>query len=251
MRNFISAAVLVVAGSVSAFDGEILHYEIDWGPATLADATIQLLASQSVRSVSAEITSRGVGSWFSDFHSTLEILGTEGAMLVLNGDSTWGKVLSSITVIWRDGESKPLVDFYRSEPRKYELTPVSDDSTNHTVDPFSPLFDIRSQLDNNNRCDGSYRVFDGVRRYDLKITHLGLEVLQPEGADDFRGEAYRCEISLTRHGGFAVKSGLFRFDESDITRILYFGKISGQWLPVRFEIGLPLGHATARLKVVN
>ena len=251
MRNFICAGVVLMASSAAAFDGETLHYEIDWGLATLADAKIQLLATKSVRSVSAEIISRGVGAWFSDFQATLEIMGINGGALVLNGDSAWGDVLSSITVIWPEGDSRPLVDLFRSKPREYELTPVSDDSTADTVDPLSPLFDISLQLHQNNRCEGSYRVFDGVRRYDLQVKQGGIEVLRSGNVGEYSGEAYRCEISLIRLGGFSTKRGLFKLDESDITRTLYFGSVEGQLLPVRFEIESFFGRATARLKLIN
>ena len=252
MRSFLTGvAALLLVTPVFAFDGKKLHYEIDWGPATLADVNIQLLESHSVRSVSAEITSRGVATWFSDFHANLEIMRIDGGVLLLNGDSAWGEVLSSITVTWPEDESKPLVDFYRSKPRDYKLSPVPVDAMNDTVDPSSLLFDLREKLDQSNRCEGFYRVFDGVRRYDLQVTQGSMEVLRAEDIDDYSGEAYRCEISIIRHGGFSVKRGLVKFDESAITRTLYFANIKGQWLPVRFEIELPIGRATARLKLAD
>ena len=253
MRSFLTflATALLLVTSASAFDGKKLHYEIDWGPATLADLNIQLLESQSVRSVFAEISSRGVGAWFSDFHANLEIMRIQGGALLLHGDSAWGRVLSSITVTWPEDESKPLVDFYRSKPRDYKLSPVPVDVMNGTVDPSSLLFDLREKLDQSNRCEGFYRVFDGVRRYDLQVTQGSMELLRADDSDDYSGEAYRCEISMIRHGGFSVKGGLVKLDESEITRTLYFGNIKGQWLPVRFEIELPFGRATARLKLAD
>ena len=253
MRSFLTglAIALLLVTSAFAFDGKKLHYEIDWGPATLADLNIQLLESQSIRSVSAEINSRGVGAWFSDFQATLEVMRIDDGALLLNGDSAWGKVLSSITVTWPEDESKPLVDFYRSQPRDYELSPVPVDLMNGTVDPSSILFDLKEKLDQSNRCEGFYRVFDGIRRYDLQVTQGSVEVLRAEDIDDYSGEAYRCEISMIRHGGFSVKRSLVKFDESEITRTLYFANIKGQWLPVRFEIELPFGRATARLKVTD
>ncbi|MCH1448757.1 MAG: hypothetical protein L7U49_01105, partial [Litoricolaceae bacterium] len=66
---------------------------------------------------------------------------------------------------------------------------------------------------------------------------------------NFSGQAYRCEITVARIGGFSTKKSWFRIGESEITRTLYLGKIRGHWLPVRFEISAPLGVAVARLMV--
>ena len=230
-----------------AFDGQPLHYEIDWGPVTLADATVQLLDAGDVRSVNADIASRGVGAWFSDFQSTLEILRTGDGVQVLNGDSTWGDTLSNITVLWQPLEAKPTVDFYRSKPRDYELTPVPEESIANTIDPFTPLFEIGRKLDETKRCEGSYRIFDGVRRYDLVIKDGGLLTLQADEPENFSGQAYRCDLTVARIGGFSTKKAWFRIGESEITRTLYLGNIRGHWLPVRFEISAPLGVAVARL----
>ena len=68
---------------------------------------------------------------------------------------------------------------------------------------------------------------------------------------NFRGPARRCDITLTRIGGFSTKKGLFKFGESEITRTLYLGQIRGHWLPVRFEVSAPIGSAVARLAVSN
>ena len=249
MRNTIWFLIVGLSSSSVAFDGQPLQYEIDWGPVTLADATVELLDSGDIRSVSADISSRGVGAWFSDFQSTLEIMRTSDGTQILNGGSTWDDTLSNITVMWLPDESKPSVDLYRSKPRDYELTPVPEASIADTVDPFTPVFEIGRRLDETQRCEGSYRVFDGVRRYDLQIQDGGLTTLTSDDAADFNGPARRCDITLTRIGGFSTKKGLFKFGESEITRTLYLGQIRGHWLPVRFEVSAPIGSAVARLAV--
>ena len=76
--------VLGLSSSSFAFDGQPLQYEIDWGPVTLADATVELLDSGEVRSVSADVASRGVVAWLSEFRSTLEIM--NGNKMILNAN---------------------------------------------------------------------------------------------------------------------------------------------------------------------
>ena len=247
MRNAIWLFVAAFSASTVAFDGQPLHYEIDWGPVTLADVKVELLDSENASSVTADIESRGTGAWFSDFRSTLEILYARDGTKLLNGQSTWGDTLSIITVIWRASGSLPTVDLYRSEPRDYELTPVSEESTINTVDPFTPVFEIGRMLDNTEKCVGFYRIFDGVRRYDLTIRDGGLQTFETNVRNNFSGSTRRCDITVNRIGGFSKKKGCFRLSESEINRTLYLGKIRGYWLPVKFEISAPIGKAVARL----
>lgn len=245
----IKAWLFVAAFSTStvAYDGQPLYYEIDWGPVTLADVKVELLDSEDVSSVTADIKSRGAGAWFSNFRSTLKILHGRDGTRLLNGESTWGDTLSNITVIWPASGMLPTVDLYRSEPRDYELTPVSEESTKNTVDPFTPVFEIGRMLDDTEKCVGFYRIFDGVRRYDLWIRDGGLQTLETNVLGDFNGSTRRCDITVNRIGGFSKKKGWFHLSESEISRTLYLGKIRGYWLPVKFEISASLGKAVARL----
>ena len=251
MRKAAWLFVAVFSASTVAFDGQPLYYEIDWGPVTLADVKVELLDSQGVKSVTADVQSRGAGAWFSDFRSTLEILHSRDGTKLLNGESTWGDTHSDITVIWPASGSMPIVDLYRSEPRDYELTPISEESTINTVDPFTPVFEIGRMLDNTEKCDGFYRIFDGVRRYDLRIKDGGLQMLETKVPGNYVGFARRCDITVKRIGGFSTKKGWFRATESEIYRTLYLGRIRGYWLPVRLEISVPLGKAVARLSDKN
>ena len=247
MRNAVWLFVAAFSTSAVGFDGQPLYYEIDWGPVTLADVRVELLDSEDVSSVTADIESRGAGAWFSNFRSTLEILYTRDGTKLLNADSVWGDTLSNITVIWPASGSLPTVDLYRSKPRDYELTAVSEESTKNTVDPFTPVFEIGRMLENTEKCVGFYRIFDGVRRYDLNIRDGGLHTLETNVPNNFSGSTRRCDITVNRIGGFSTKKSWFRMSESDINRTLYLGKIRGFWLPVKFEISAPLGKAVARL----
>ena len=247
MRNKLWLFAAALSTSTVAFDGQPLYYEIDWGPVTLADVKVELFDSEDVSSVTADIESRGAGALFSNFRSTLEILYTRDGTKLLNADSVWGNTLSNITVIWPASGSLPTVDLYRSEPRDYELTPVSEELTINTVDPFTPVFEIGRILDNTEKCVGFYRIFDGVRRYDLTIRDGGFQTLETNYPNNFSGSARRCDITVNRIGGFSKKKGWFHLSESEINRTLYLGKIRGYWLPVKFEISAPIGKAVARL----
>ena len=233
--------------SAHALDGQPLRYVVDWGPLELAEFNMQLLASDQVESVNISVESRGVSTLFSDFRSSLEIMRTGDGMTLLNGGSSWSDAMSQLTVTWMDDGSAPVVDYVRSKPRDYEISPVPEDSTANTVDPFVPVFEIARTLDATGRCEGRYAIFDGIRRYDITLTDGGDQTLVAKDARDYAGPAHVCEIGLTRIGGFSTGRSLFQFGESSISRTLYFGQVRGHWVPVRFEIDSPLGMAIARL----
>lgn len=241
----------MVAGLISAsahsLDGQPLRYVVDWGPLELAEFKMQLLAADPVESVDISVESRGVSALFSDFRSSLEILRTGDGMTLLNGGSSWSDAMSQLTVTWMADGSKPVVDYVRSKPRDYEISPVPADSTVNTVDPFVPVFEMARTLDATGRCEGRYAIFDGIRRYDITLTDGGDQTLVSDDARDYAGPAHVCEIGLTRIGGFSTGRSVFQFGESSISRTLYFGQVRGHWVPVRFEIDSPLGMAVARL----
>ncbi|MDC1319731.1 DUF3108 domain-containing protein [Litorivicinus sp.] len=238
--------ILLLSFEAPAFDGKILHYEIDWGPVILADLEMELLAEDPIRSVKVNIASRGVTTWISEFQSKLEIVMLKGGARILDGTGKWGDSLSNITVSWLPDQSEPLVDLYRSKPRKYALTPLPPGSTGGTVDPFTPLFEISAKLAQGGACKGDYRVFDGVRRYDLVITNGG-QISLPDGTPSVVGEiGFVCDVELTKIGGFSARRGLFSSSEAEITRTVWFGNLRNHWIPVRVEVNSPFGAIVAR-----
>lgn len=247
MYQILAIVAILLSSWVHAFDGQPLRYEVDWGPLTLADAEVRLLDSDTVRSVNVTLASRGAGAWFSSFQSDLEILDMRDGTQLLNGTSRWDEGFSQITVSWLPSEAEPLVDYFRSKPRSYEVTPIPPESIGNTVDPFAPVFEVAKRLDATGQCEGEYRIFDGIRRYDLVIVDGGDIELTADSELEFSGLAHRCDIQVQRIGGFSAKRGMFRFGESEITRTLLFGQVGTHWIPVRFEIGSPIGTAVARI----
>lgn len=246
MRQTVGWAAWVLAGTAVAFDGQSMRYQVDWGPLTLANLDIRWLDAGSIRSVEVEVSSRGVGAWFGSFQSDLEIIDTPEQGVLLNGNSRWDEGLSQLTVNWLDAETAPTVDYFRSTPRDYDITPVPEASTAGTVHPFAPVFTVAQALEEHGRCEGEFPVFDGIRRYDVVIQDQGDVVLSAETEGEYSGPAHVCEIAVRRLGGFSSGRRWFHADESDLKRTLYFGQVGTHWLPVRFEIQAPVGQAVAR-----
>lgn len=247
--NALSGFVLgMVATCTQAETPVDLRYAVSLGPLPLADFQAELLDLDTLQSVQVQFASRGVATWWSDAAGSLEVLAVSDAMRTLSGFGQWGDYSSQVDVVWSDASSAPEVQLMRSRPPKHPLTPVPPDSLAGTVDPFAPVFVLGRQLAAGQPCQGSFRVFDGIRRYDVIVQDGGTHVIS-EDAQFFGGSARVCEVTVERLGGFSERRGLFRFGEAEIQRRLYFAEVQGGWWPVRFEITSPLGDAVARLRV--
>jgi hypothetical protein len=55
-------------------------------------------------------------------------------------------------------------------------------------------------------CAGTVRIFDGLRRYDLRYDDLGVRELEPSRHDSYRGSARLCRASVDPIAGF-LRSG--------------------------------------------
>lgn len=225
-----------------------LEYTVSLGPVELADFRAELLDLDGMQSVQVQFASRGVAAWWSEAEGSLEVLTLPNQMRTLSGFGQWGDYSSQVDVLWPSAEHPPQVDLVRSRPPKSALTPVPEESTVGTVDPFAPIFELSRQLGAGEPCVGFFRIYDGIRRYDVTVSEGETLEIQ-ESSPFYSGTARTCDIAVNRIGGFSERRGIFRFGEAEISRRLYFGELNGRWMPVRFELDSPLGDAVARLRL--
>jgi hypothetical protein len=70
------------------------------------------------------------------------------------------------------------------------------------VDPLSLAVAASRTLAENGRCDQTFPVFDGQRRYDLIVKHVDETILLANSYSVYQGPAVRCSFSLQRISGF-------------------------------------------------
>jgi uncharacterized protein DUF3108 len=71
-----------------------------------------------------------------------------------------------------------------------------------TVDPLTAEALVAQRLAATGTCEGAVRVFDGLRRYDLRYDDLGVRPLEPSRHDAYRGEAHLCRAAVDPIAGF-------------------------------------------------
>ncbi|HEV2676234.1 MAG TPA: DUF3108 domain-containing protein [Aliidongia sp.] len=85
-----------------------------------------------------------------------------------------------------------------------ELTPIPPDSIPGTRDILAALLDFAGTLGRGESCEHLIRIFDGRRRFDLKFTDRGREIVAPEGEGFYAGPAQHCHLDLVRIGGYST-----------------------------------------------
>ena len=79
---------------------------------------------------------------------------------------------------------------------------VPDDLRDGTVDPITAGAAVAQRLGATGTCAGVVRVFDGLRRYDLRYEDLGMTELAPSSRDGFTGSARHCRATVQPIAGF-------------------------------------------------
>jgi hypothetical protein len=85
-------------------------------------------------------------------------------------------------------------------------------TANATIDPASLVVAVIANYAQKQSCTGSYKLFDGVRRYDLNVTEVGSGNVQTYKRSYYQGPAVECQAVPQLIQGFAqmaVESKLY------------------------------------------
>lgn len=85
-------------------------------------------------------------------------------------------------------------------------------TANGTIDPASLVLAVIANYARTDSCTGSYKLFDGVRRYDLNVTEVGTGNVQTYKRSYYQGPAVECRAVPQLIQGFAqmaVESQLY------------------------------------------
>jgi hypothetical protein len=105
-----------------------------------------------------------------------------------------------------------------------------------------------SWLDRSEGCTVREAVFDGRRRYNLVLTHLGRDLIQQNDYSPYSGSALRCDVKIERIAGFRRKSMVPKWRNMD-GATLWIGRAFANFppVPVRMELDTVLGGLRAYL----
>ena len=247
------AALLAALAPTSVHAEELsFGYQLAWGHLKLADAEVSYRESGShYHLVSSGRTSGFLELFFSwqGRAETKGLLQEDGRRpLVHRHEGTWEEKSRWTQVDW-NGTAVPKTEA-EPPPDLEVVTPVPDASVAGTSDPFTVLLSVLDSLAATGRCDAEAKIWDGRRRYDLSVTHLGEETLTADRPWAYEGDAVACALDFERIGGFWREAASWR--EPDETapqrRVVWAAEAApGRWVLVRAEMETRYGSVVARL----
>ncbi len=129
--------------------------------------------------------------------------------------------------------------------------PVLPEQTRGTFDPTTAVLARALRRDTAAPCEGSDRIFDGRRRYNLHYEAAGMERLEAHNRSAYAGLALKCRLRFEPIAGYSRKyMDQTRKLEDEVTE-MWLARLPGQpvWLPVRLRsawmLGEVNGHITA------
>ncbi len=111
----------------------------------------------------------------------------------------------------------------------------------NTLDPISAL--LVPVVAGNNPCDRTLAIFDGKRRYDLRLAfdREGTVTTRDKG---YSGEAIRCSVQMAPRSGMRQTSFIRMLQQRDNAHI-WLAPVNGGsiYIPVRIQVRTPIGGA--------
>lgn len=245
----ITKAVLSIAAALvaTAATGESSYrYEVDWGPAKLAELSFSLSEAGGETRLSGVGRSRGLLEIFGKFEVAQSTTYRPDGTALFRAEGAFGGRNGAREVEWPEA-GEPVVLLDEGDRDDGPRTPIPEGELLGTVDPFFPIVDTLRKLDEGSGCGGLYRVFTGQSRFNILIIDRGVEMLPADRDWTFGGDARRCQMHFTRIGGFPVKRSFWRVRESEVTRDLWIAPLGDRHVPVRLKVDWPLGYATGRI----
>jgi len=128
--------------------------------------------------------------------------------------------------------------------------------TENAVDMLTGVLQIFQHAGMTEKCEGSFPVFDGKRRFDITLQDAGVEHFEKSKYSSFTGDALRCTIKVKPVAGFKKKDanrGWLAVQAHTEARkkppTIWLGKLNGTgpMIPVRMEIASSYGTVVAHL----
>lgn len=126
----------------------------------------------------------------------------------------------------------------------------------NAVDMLTGTLLMMQNAKNSNKCEGSFPVFDGKRRFNIKLKDEGTAIIAKSDYSQFSGEALKCTITVEPVAGFKEKdkkrgwmavqshtAGHNKLPTIWLARLEQDGPV----VPVRMEIGSDYGSVVAHL----
>jgi len=188
----LAAVMLAGFGSASAESGDLIEttYEVNVGGITVLDIKYSVGLSATGYHSQADIETRGVATFFSDYRMKMAVSGSLVDGQAIPAEYTSRRKKNDKTKTWAltwSNNRLSTTGRVKNNKVKAALTPA-------TIDPLTAIFRA-GQASKNRPCQVSQRVFDGKEVFDLRFgfnREVNFDASLP-GA--YRGVTYECLLT--------------------------------------------------------
>jgi len=224
-----------------------VNYDVNMGGFTLGGGRLRASFTEVEYDARITIRTAGLANWLfnSRYNNTSagrvdgdDIFPTEYNSDFRGHDDDDYQVVS----IGYDETTPFLIEADPSYGRRLERFPVTDEQRADSYDPLNAALYLISGMPFSEEapCGERIRVFDGRRRYDLVMEHVGYEDLRLRGGEVWDGETLVCHLNYEEVAGFKPQP-----EDDELPRPPLTVNIAqleeGYHVPVRVRAPTPIG----------
>lgn len=230
------------------------NYEVYFGGLHVLSAESEFTPGLESYDLITRARTRGILDVFFDWHGVSRSAGRfEGdrALPDLHTNHGWrGERQRSVVLEYGPDGQVRSADI-EPAPDPDEVTELPEDAGLGTVDPLTVVAQLSRAVALVGRCEGDFAVYDGRRRYDLRITDQGTESLPRTDYSIFSGEAMRCGVEYAMLGG--QRKDPSKYARTARERVVYVARPleGGPALPVALKVETDFGTLMAHITGVQ
>ena len=253
--GIVAALQMIVSVAFATNRNIDLLYDISWGALHLAEATSRWEMQDNKSVILGSVKSDGIAALVSGFQSAssaeIKFYARKWHPVYLSlSRITKSKQIAS-SVHW-SASGDILSDVQQPPPDLDKVFPILDNLKQNVIDPYSAVMRQLDYIGANDKCAGSYAIYDGLRRFEMQFDTVGNIELVADRPFGFDGQALHCQITVFPKGGHRIESSWHKKPDKDRQLSVYLGRFSGGLvLPVRVEIEAPIGIGVARLNMIK
>ena len=241
----------IVAVAASKTTSLQLTYQVEWGDVDVATTTADWIFGEDTFELVATSRTIGVTDRLRRYRGRTELTGRieDGRYvphrLAISGVSkrrsreaftTWAPATGNSAT-----QRQPQLDLDKVFPLKAE-------HIKGAIDPFSAMLNALNAVAQSGTCQGSARIYDGLRTSVLTLHDFGADVLERDRPFAYAGGAVVCGLSGRPTGGHQRKSRWRKKQPKPEDVLIFVAEVRPDlFLPVRMQAKSFLGTVTARL----
>jgi hypothetical protein len=225
-------------------------FEVQFGNLIVGKAEVSLINDEKKILVKAKTKTAGFLNTFFEYQGELN------SWSIKNREA-WKPHNFSTNGFFKNKNRFSELSWDKDNSVSYKINPVLDlkevydvdqSSLKNVMDPLTSIINVIENIKTTKTCDQSFKIFDGRRRYDLKIKSLGKENLKNDRPKSFSGNVTICGVKIIPIGGHRLKSKWKPKEDKFTDFKIYFGKTtSGLLFPVRMNLERWFGTVVVRL----